>query len=403
MSDRRIFFVNRYFYPDMSATSQILSDVAFYLAEDKLNINIITGRATYEGDQTLAKNETFKDINIYRVATTQFGRANLVGRAFDYLSFYVSAFCSTLKHVKGNDVVVVKTDPPLLSIPLGIAIRLKGAQQINWLQDLYPETAGALGVSFANGFIGKMLGSLRNRSLKRAQTNVVIGHIMGDLLIKNGVSKDKIDFIPNFSDDEVITEQPFNNRTLRYDWKIKENDFIVCYSGNLGRAHDVETMLNAAQILKDESHIKFLFIGGGHLRKLLKQRIEELSLTNIILKPYQPREELPKSLGAADIHWLSLKPELEGLIVPSKAYGVAAAGRGLLVVGDTDGEIARIVRQGEFGNSFEIGDSKALANEIKALSKDPQRVQALGKNARAWLEENAKKKDILESWRSLLS
>ncbi len=400
---QRILFINRYFFPDLSATSQILSDVAFYLQTEGLNVSVITGRALYEGEAQLLPSENVNDVKVQRIATTQFGRGKLIGRALDYVSFYVSSFCAVLKHVTKGDVVIIKTDPPLLSVPLGIAIKFKGAQQINWLQDLYPETASALGVSFAKGPIGKIITILRNRSLKRAKSNVVIGHLMGDLLEKNGVSKDKIKFIPNFSDDTVVVEQPFKGRDLRKEWGLTESDFVVCYSGNLGRAHDLETMLGAAEFLKNETNIKFLFIGGGHLRKLLQEKLDQLGLNNILLQPYQPREELPQSLGVADIHWLSLKPELEALIVPSKTYGVAAAGRGLLVVGDTNGEIARAVNDGRFGYAYSIGDSQGLADRIQHLSSNMTKVRELGRNARVWLEENAKKQDVLEQWKVLLS
>ena len=398
----RIWFVNRFFFPDESATAQILSDVVFGLAEHELDISVITSRLNYAGRSQFSPFELLSSVPVRRIATTSFGRSNLIGRTLDYLSFYLSAFFSVLKNVRQGDICVVKTDPPLLSIPLAVALRWKRARLINWLLDVYPDVAAELGISFAKGRIGAILKGLRNRSWKRAEVNVVIGSKMATLLKRAGVPDHKITTIQNFSDDDQITPLEFGASPLRSQWGYDPSEFLVVYSGNLGRAHDYHTVLDAARLLKDATHIKFLFIGGGKLRDLLEMELKASPLASVQFQPYQPRDMLSQSLGAADLHWLSLRPELEGLIVPSKLYGIAAAGRGALFIGDVDGEAARLMKTTNWGVTINSGDAQACAETLRALSRDTDKLKQLGQNARRFIDESASKRLALNAWRKLI-
>lgn len=400
---RRVIFVNRYFYPDQSATAQILSDVAFAMARTGREVRIITSRLTYENVARLDKAETIDGVDIKRVSTTGFGRANLLGRAVDYASFYISATLTALIRVKNGDVLVAKTDPPLLSVPLGLAARLKGAALVNWLQDIYPEVAAELGVGFAKGPPGRLLRSLRNRSLKRARMNISLGRRMTLRLEAAGVKPSRIQQVHNFVADETITPSQTRSLELRREWGLTENDFVIGYSGNLGRAHDLDTMLGAAELLRNTPSFKFLFIGGGKLRDTLSAEIEARGLTNVLLKPYQSRAELSVSLNLPDIHWLSLRPELEGLIVPSKLYGIAAAGRPMIFIGDPDGEVGRLADEFSFGLNFRPGDSSGVAHTIELLSQSPGRMESMATAARAFLERSGTKAYATSLWRELLS
>ncbi len=145
----KIIFLNRFFYPDHSATSQMLSDLAFELAGKGHNVQVITSRLTYEGDRMLSPQEKVANVAVSRVPTTAFGRDKLLGRTLDYFTFYISAGFRLALDAQRGDVVVVKTDPPMLSVVAGPIALVKGARYINWLQDLFPEVATALGVGNA--------------------------------------------------------------------------------------------------------------------------------------------------------------------------------------------------------------------------------------------------------------
>ncbi|MEO1028840.1 MAG: glycosyltransferase, partial [Pseudomonadota bacterium] len=179
-------------------------------------------------------------------------------------------------------------------------------------------------------------------------------------------------------------------------------DFVIGYSGNLGQVHDVETMLGAAEILADNPRIKFLFIGGGKLRETLNEAIEARGLSNIQTRPYQPRDQLRLSLTLADIHWASLMPVMEGLILPSKLYGIAAAGRPMIMVGDENGDIGRILTKWEFGVTVPIGNSEGFANAILELDRDAERYARYAANARRFIDDEAGRARIIENWAEML-
>jgi colanic acid biosynthesis glycosyl transferase WcaI len=167
---RRLIFVNRYFFPDHSATSQILSDLTFHLAASGNDVHVITSKQIYdEPDADLPSREIIDRVNVHRVPSTRFGRTGLPGRALDYLSFYHSARRRFGEITRADDIAVVKTDPPLLSVALAPIARRQRARLINWLQDVYPETASVLGVPLARGPAASALAMLRDRSLRAAE------------------------------------------------------------------------------------------------------------------------------------------------------------------------------------------------------------------------------------------
>ncbi|MBT4494732.1 MAG: glycosyltransferase family 4 protein [Gammaproteobacteria bacterium] len=395
----KLVFVNRFFYPDSSATSQMLTDVAFYLASKEHNVHIVTSRLNYEGGDQLPCNETVNGVSIHRVWTTKFGRANLVGRAFDYVTFYLSAFFVLLLLLKRGDHVIAKTDPPLVSVPVGWAARIRGARQYNWLQDLFPEVAQELGMKIP-GFLTGLLRWFRDASILKAENNIAIGELMRNKILKLGVGADRIVVIPNWADGEAIQPNRGLN-PLRDTWHLRDK-FVVGYSGNLGRAHEIETLLGVIRELKDEDNICFLFIGSGVLLDSLKKIANEEGLSNLIFKPYQPRELLPQSLTVPDVHITILRPELEGLIVPSKIYGVLAAGRPSIYIGDTQGEIGELVTTYNAGLVVQVGDVAGLNTAILRLRDDVADRESMGANARRYFDENLGIRRSLEMLEQIL-
>ena len=265
------------------------------------------------------------------MATTGFGRSGLIGRGVDYVSFYIAALGVLAREVRRGDIVVAKTDPPLISIVAAMVAKAKGARLLNWLQDLYPEVAAALGLQTFAGWRGAPLRALRTWSLRAAAANVAIGERMAARLRSLGVAPETIHVIANWCDDAAIEPIDHAGNPLRHEWQLAAK-FVVGYSGNLGRAHEFDTVLGAARQLAGEPDIIFLVIGGGHGVERFRRATADLP--NIVFKPYQPRNRLAHSLGVSDVHWVSLRPEVEGLIVPSKVYGILAAGRPILAICD---------------------------------------------------------------------
>jgi glycosyltransferase involved in cell wall biosynthesis len=405
-----LIFINRYFYPDHSATSQLLSDLAFELASVGETVTVLTSRQSYgDAEARLLAEETTGGVRIVRIWTTRFGRSNLFGRAIDYLTFYISAAFRLFRLTRRGDVLIAKTDPPMLSVIAAPIARLKGARLVNWLQDLFPEVAEAVGVGtnpVMKGSYGLMR-ALRNASLRAASMNVVLGEHMAERVQAAGVTRAAITIIPNWSDGREIRPVARSENALRKAWGL-DGRFVVGYSGNLGRAHEYRTLIDAIALIeesapKDAEPVAWLFIGGGALFERFREEVAARGLTSVVFKPYQPRERLSESLSVADVHLVSLKPELEGLIVPSKFYGVAAVGRPTLFIGDTQGEIATVVARHDCGLSVAEGNSRALADALLALATDLPRREAMGANARRAFETHYDKRVAFDAWRKVLS
>jgi glycosyltransferase involved in cell wall biosynthesis len=402
--DRPIQFVflNRFFFPDHSATSQILSDLAFHLAERGGCIDVIASRQLYgDPNANLAARDSVRGVQIHRVATTRFGRNWLPGRLVDYSSFYVSAAIKLCRIAHCGDVVVLKTDPPMLSVLGAILAPIRGFKAVNWLQDLYPEIAAEFGVLRGAGPAWRVLVGLRNFSLRHAALNVAVGDDMGRTLSALGLPAEKISVIHNWTDDGAIVPVAHASNPLRREWGL-EGKFVVAYSGNLGRAHETDTVLGAAELLRNRAEIVFLFVGGGFEMSALATEVRNRKLPNFLFKPYQSRESLSQSLGVGDVHWLSLKAGMNGLVLPSKFYGIAAAGRLVVVIGSPDSELSRLVAQADCGFSIGLGRTDEFARTIEALLTDQTRCRRMGLNARSMLEQHFTKADALERWRTVL-
>jgi colanic acid biosynthesis glycosyl transferase WcaI len=400
---RRIIFLNRYFFPDHSATSQILSDLAFHLAAGGHDIHVVTSRQRYDAPRArLPGSETVRGVTVHRIATTRFGRSALIGRGFDYLSFYAAVWRCVLAIGKPGDILVAKTDPPMLCAVAMHAARRGGLHLVNWMQDLYPEIAIRLRLPLASGPVGRVLMGLRDASLRAAAANVAVGSRMADAVRTRGIAADRVHTIANWCDDAELRPVAPTDNPLRRQWGLAGR-FVVGYSGNLGRAHEFDTVLAAAERLRTDERIVFLLIGGGARFDDLGRRVTERGLDRLFhFMPYQERAALKYSLGVPDVHWISLKPELEGLVVPSKFYGIAAVGRPMIAITAPDGEIARLVRQHDCGLVVEPGQGDALADALLRLSADPDRRAAMGLRARAMLDAHFTRNQALARWQSLL-
>jgi glycosyltransferase involved in cell wall biosynthesis len=400
---KRIIFLNRFFFPDHSATSQILSGLAFHLAAAGNDVHVITSRQRYDNPEAgLPPQEIVNGVQVHRLATTRYGRSALLGRGIDYLSFYASVWRCALAVASKGDILVAKTDPPLLSALAMQVAKRRDARLVNWLQDLYPEVAIEIGVPLFAGPLGQALTHVRDKSLKAAAANVVVGQRMAERVQARGIARECVHVIHNWTEDDQILPIAPSNNALRREWGL-ENKFVVGYSGNLGRAHEFETALGASELLRSNPHIIFIFIGGGHLTEELVRAVKQRGLEQSFrFFPYQDQTQLKYSLCAADVHWISLRPEMEGLIVPSKFYGIAAAGRPVIAITARDGEIALLVKQYECGLVIEPGDAGSLAEALKLLSADEKCVAEMGRRARALLDSSFTSRAAFKRWAQLL-
>ena len=318
-------FINRFYHPDLSATSQMLTDLTRALDDANAPVYVICSRSYYnDTKRTPPARSQHHHVHVIRVFSTRFGRKSKFGRIADYLSFYLFMLLQVISLTKKGDTIIAKTDPPLMSIPLAVIAKLKRAHLMNWLQDIFPEVADAAGVSIRNSFLQGLLITpvyrMRDWSLKFAKANVVLSPDMLSVFANRRLPTDNFHIIPNWSDPAHIRPLAHNANPKRLAWGLTDR-FVVAYSGNMGVAHDIKTITQAARLLTDKPHIIFLMIGDGARKQAMLEEIESAGLSRqFMFKPYQPRAELAESLGCADLHLVSLNPRMEGLIVPCLLY-----------------------------------------------------------------------------------
>jgi colanic acid biosynthesis glycosyl transferase WcaI len=399
----RVLLLNRYFFPDHSATSQLATDLAIDLAARGFGVIAITSRQRYDDPSArLAPEEVHARVRIRRVNTTRFGRQNLVGRALDYLSFYLGASFALWREAREGAVVIAMTDPPLLGVPALLVARLRGARCLNWLQDVFPEVAERLDLLHPRA-LASPLRVLRNFSLRRADATVVIGEHMAARVAPFCASPPAV--IPNWALEECAevsaTIDWVAPHPLRASWGLGDA-FVVGYSGNMGRAHRLNELIDAASALRSQPGLRFVLIGDGAQRAALEARVQGLGLKNVMFQPYQARERLRESLTLPDIHIVSLDERLEGLIVPSKFVGVLAMGRPVLWIGAADGEVGRLVRMSGCGVTVPSDDAAALTRVLRELSDDHAsggtRLRAMAQQAQALWHTRFRRRDALDAW-----
>jgi len=341
-------------------------------------------------------------VTIHRIAKAPTGPHNLLQRAFAYFAYYRGARDAARRMIRPGDVVVAKTDPPLLSAAIGPLCQRLGAKVIVWLQDVFPETAHVYGVPGAGRITGAWLRHIRNRSLAKADRVVAIAHRMARRVEALGcVAADRLIVIHNWADADAIV--PIEARDNEKRKQLQLNDkFVVAYSGNFGRVHEFETLLGAAKRLQSDSQISFLLIGRGPRLSETQARAKREQLNNVRFEPLQDRSALAQTLSAPDVHVSVLRPEYEGLVHPSKLYGIMAAGRPTIFIGDRDGETAAILAASGCGITVETGDVDALVAAIRNLRDDAALRAQMGRNARKTLEERYSKRHGLEAWERIL-
>lgn len=395
-----IIAVNRYYAPDESATSQLLTQLCTRAAAAGLDVVVLCARG-WHGEQTasLAREATIDGVRVTRLRATHLGRIHLLGRLLDYGSFYAHVAWRLLWLSRPGVTILAKTDPPMLAVVCAAVARARGARLVTWVQDVFPEVADRLGLPLTGGRVGRVLRWLRNRAMRRAAVNVAIGERMAAYLRTQGVPPDRLEVIHNWAQPDIRPVARDQN-SLRRCWGLAEA-FVVGYSGNMGRAHEFETILSAASRLQGE-RIRFLFIGDGFHRSALEEEAARRQLDNVTFRPYQQRECLAESLSTPDLHLVTLLPELEGLIVPSKLYGILAAGRPVFFVGSLEGEVARILNDGGCGKSFAIGDDDGLTRSILEASRQPHLCASWSAAARRLADGEFSHDRSLGQWMTLL-
>ncbi len=391
MPDPRIIFVNRVYWPSTLATAQLLTDLAEGLAARGWAVHVLA-----TGEASTRQN----GVTVHRTGTTEI-HGGLISRALSHRRFLRAVRWKLATLVRPGDIVVPMTDPPLLAAAVAREAAARGARVVPWIQDIYPEIAVVHFGPLAGFFLSPLKVS-RDSVWRSAATCVTLGDDMAQTVAHPGVPPERIDVIPNWAPRELRSPAtPGPIAACRQRWGLA-GKFVVAYSGNLGRVHEFETVLQAAALLRDQPDIVFLFIGQGARFNEVTAAVHALGLPNVRLLPPESRENLPASLAAADAHLVTLRPEYSALVFPSKLAGVLAAGRPVLFVGPVAGDIGQLLAREQCGAALAPGDGAGLAATITRWQSDAGLRSGLGAHARAAYERHFTGEAALARWDELL-
>jgi colanic acid biosynthesis glycosyl transferase WcaI len=400
----RVILINRFFYPDASPTAGYLLDLAMDLKKNGFDCLVITSKNRYQNIKmpaNLGSSQIASSIKICRLHCFPSKHHGLFARFLTYFSFMVSAFIFLLFRLRKDDILIPMTDPPLLQVLTSLTAKLKGGLSINWIQDMYPEVLLDTEIKIFGKRILDILRRLRNWSCQTSFTNVVIHEDMKASLIKQGLSTQKIRIISNWADGESIRPMEAMGNSMRRIWNLSDK-FIVGYFGNMGRLHEFSTILNAARFLEAEPDIKILLVGGGIQRDWIEKQIKSMALSNVIMKPFQPVDDLLSSLNAVDVHMLTLQPRLNGFAMPSKLYNIMAVGKPVIFIGNKSSAIKELITNDDFGYHIASYDAASLSDKILFLRDHKKIRYKMGQRSRHVFEESFNRPLALSKWRSLL-
>ncbi len=378
-----LLFLNRSYWPDVEATGQLLTELCSDLAATH-RVTVIAGRPNFVdgGSRRWLAQEEHQGVRIVRVGNPRFSKKSLLGRAVGLLGYLLLAAWAAFWR-RRPDVIVVETDPPLLGLLGAVLKSWHRCRLVFYLQDLYPEVGVAMG-RLKPGLLTRLLHWATQVGLRRADRIVVLGEDMRRRVLERGIDPARIELIPNWVDTTAV--RPVGREDdLRKSWEL-DGEFVVMYSGNLGLSQGLEKVLEAARQLRDEP-VRFVLVGQGAARDHLQSLAAGWGLTSVQLRPYEPKERLSASLGTADLHLIPLRRGLAGCIVPSKLYGILAAGRPYVAAVEEDSEVARVTRAEGTGVVIEPDEPARLAEAIRWCMKNPHELGEMGRKGRRLAEE----------------
>ncbi len=392
----KILVLNQYYWPGIEATAQLLAQLCEELAKD-YDVTVVTGHLR---GHDLPAQETRNGVRILRARSTTYDRSELHHRAANYASYLGDTVLTALRGER-PDLVLCMTDPPIIGDVALVVARRFGVPLLVVSQDVFPEIAER--VERLRQPI--LLGALRRLValyLKRADRVVAIGETMKQRLEDKGAPPERVTVIPNWVDTTELTPSPRQNAWS--DAHGLSDAFVVMHSGNIGHAQDLDTLVRAATFLRDLETLRIVVIGFGARHgevTRLAQRLEVMRTVRFL--GYQPRDVLPLSLASGDLHYLGLVRGLSGFVVPSRVYGILAAGRPVLVSADADSETVRLVEEVGCGVVVRPGRPELVAGVIRDVVEQRLSLAGMGDRGRAWVESEADRTVAFARYRRLVA
>jgi colanic acid biosynthesis glycosyl transferase WcaI len=393
----RILVLNQYYWPGVEATAHLLTELCEALAEE-YEVEVVTG--VLHGHEQEPRRLEHNGVRIVRVSSTSFERSELARRAANYFSYLGSALRQALAG-PAPDLVLCMTDPPIVG-DLGVLVgRRFGSPVLVVSQDVFPEIATELG-RLRNPAVVGVLRLLVGAYLRRADRIVAIGETMRERLEAKGASGERVRVIPNWVDTGEITPQPRDNEWARRRELVDR--FVVMHSGNVGHAQDLDSLVRAATFLRDLERLQIVIVGTGARYSEMVSLANRLEVEDHVrFLGYQKRERLPLSLSSADVHVVGLAKGLAGYVVPSRLYGILAAGRPVIVAADDASETAQLVRRVGCGVVIPPGRPELLARTIRAAHDGEYDLASLGQRGREYVEQEGDRSVAMRRYGALVA
>ena len=390
----RICIVNEFFYPDSTGgTGTVLSDLVRSLREsvNDIEIDVITSNNLYrESGVKLTASEDWNGVSISRIATPRPNGLPTPLRLVANLLFCLLALGKLARRGR-YDALLISTAPPMLAMSAQFLQWLNGTPFLYIVYDLEPDRSVTMKMLPAKHPLVRLFRNRQKRWLHSAAKVVVLGRCMREYLsAAYSLPEEKVEVIPIGSDPNEIV--PASHAT-RFRAKHSLEGFVVLYSGNFGRYHDFDTVLDAAKGLADKglaegtTNIQFVLVGGGAQKEHIAHRIAGENIGNVRLFDFVSKEAYNDLLASADVSLVTLEPGMEGLCVPSKFYSILASGRPTIASVSPNSEVARVIDEAKCGVHLKQGNVEQLVNILAFLSENPAEVEAMGRNARRVLEE----------------
>ena len=383
-----ILLLNEYYPPDTSATAKMAVQVAETLAKNH-KVTVVAGRPSYDPDEfypyKLLRRDTRNGVVVERVGSTAYPRHQMKRRVSNYLSYLALAVPRAL--AIRPDVVLAMTDPPVVGIAGAFIARLAGRPFVYNIRDLYPDMAIGGDIVPPNGWAERWE-KMHRKALKRAARVIVLGDDMRERILAKGVSPERVVVVRDGT--SFPTSMP--DRSDPVVQEIRGGfPFVALHAGNLGFYGAWGTLLKAAEILRNEN-AALVFVGDGANRASLEASAS--GSPNVRFLPFRPFEQVPHVMMAGDVHIVTIKRGLEGVVVPSKLYSILAAGRPVLAVAPASSDAARIVAESGCGLAADPDDPAAVAAAIRELRSDPARLCKMGRRARETAEKYARVNEL---------
>jgi len=370
----RIVVVNQFFWPDLAPTGQYLCDLSRHLTANGHEVTVICSGGSYA--EPRADHADPPPVRIIRVPGTKFKRGAF-SRLLSYSAFFLGALWYQLR-VRRPDVVLTMTTPPLLSVSGAIVKILRGTRHFIWEMDLFPDVLVTVGALREKSLITRILGWIADATRRHSDGLIVLGPCMQARLIARGIPGDLIHVAENWADGHAIL--PGEER--------RSGPLSIFYSGNLGMAHDIDTIAGAIRHFRNDSRFEFTFAGGGVGRRQLEQLCAVEDIRNVRFPPLAEKAAMREHLAQADIGLVTERPECIGTVVPSKVYGLMAAGKPIFFIGPGQATPGLIIERFRCGWQTDPGNLARTVEILENLADNRQAVALYGRRARAAFEQN---------------